>query len=128
MAERKVEIIDADGRITISEEVVAEIARVAAMRVDGIARPKGGMPGGLKGFFGGEDISPDIKTELNEDGAHVELKIAVEYGFPVHEVAQGIQENVENDIKQMAGVEVTGVDIYVKKVVPSERRDEQEQS
>ena len=118
MAERKVEIIDEDGRITISEDVIAAIARIAAEKVDGIARHAGGVAGGLKSFFGGEDLAPNIKTDLGDEGVHVELRIAVEYGYPVHEVAQGIQANVQKDIEALAGVTVTGIDVYVKKVVP----------
>lgn len=118
MAERKVEIVDEDGRISISEEVIAAIARIAAERVDGIARPTGGVSGGIKSIFAGEDVAPNIKTELNEEGVHVELRIVVEYGYPVHEVAQGIQVNVQKDIEELAGVNVTGIDVYVKKVVP----------
>jgi len=118
MAERKVEIVDEDGRITISEDVIASIARIATEKIDGIARPTGGVSGGIKSIFGGEDVSPNIKTELTEDGVHLELRIAVEYGYPVHEVAQGIQVNVQKDIEEMAGVKVTGIDVYVKKVVP----------
>ena len=118
MAEKKVEIVDEDGRISISEDVIASIARIAAEKVDGIARPPGGVSGGIKSIFGGEDVAPNIKTELNEEGVHVELRIAVEYGYPVHEVAQGIQVNVQKDIEELAGVTVTGIDVYVKKVVP----------
>jgi|LZCG01.1.fsa_nt_gb uncharacterized alkaline shock family protein YloU len=118
MAERRVEIVDEDGRITISEEVIAAIARIAAEKVDGIARSSKGVTGGIKSFFGGEDLSPTIKTELAEDGVRVELRIAVEYGYPVHEVAQGIQRNVQQDIEKLAGVTVTRIDVYVKKVVP----------
>lgn len=118
MAEKKVEIVDQDGRITISEDVIAAIARIAAERVDGIARHSGGVTGGLKSFFGGEDLAPNIKTDLGEEGVRVELRIAVEYGYPVHEVAQGVQANVQKDIEELAGVAVTGIDVYVKKVVP----------
>ena len=118
MVEKKVNIGDEDGRITISEEVIAAIARIAAGKVDGIAHQLGSVSGGLKRVFGGEDLSPTIKTELTEDGVHIELRIAVEYGYPVHEVAQGIQGNVQQDIEKLAGVTVTGVDVFVKKVVP----------
>jgi uncharacterized alkaline shock family protein YloU len=118
MAERRVEIIDEDGRITISEDVITSISRIAAEKVDGVARPSGGVGVGLKSIFGGEDLSPNIKTELAEDGVHVELRISVEYGYPVHEVAQGIQVNVQKDIETLAGVTVKGIDVYVKKVAP----------
>jgi len=45
MAERKVEIVDEDGLITISEDVIAAIARIAAGKVDGIALSTGGAGG-----------------------------------------------------------------------------------
>jgi uncharacterized alkaline shock family protein YloU len=117
MAEKRVEIIDEDGRITIAEEVISSIARIAAEKVDGIARSSGGS-GGLKSIFGGEDIAPNIKTELANEQVRVELRIAAEYGYPVHAVARGVQQNVELDIEKLAGVKVSSVDVYVKKVVP----------
>ena len=118
MADKRVEIVDEDGRITIAEDVIASIARIAAEKVDGIAQSSGGVGGGLRSIFGGEDIAPNIKTELTEDTARVELRIAVEYGYPVHEVAQGVQQNVQSDIEKMAGITVSSIDVYVKKVVP----------
>jgi len=117
MAEKSVKITDEDGQITISEEVVTSIARIAAEKVDGIARSSKTV-GGLKSFFGGEDTASTIKSEFSDNGVHIELTIAVEYGYPVHEVAQGVQNNVQKDIEEMAGIDVLGVDIYVKKVIP----------
>ncbi len=124
MAERKIEIIDEDGKITMGEEVITSIARIAAGRVDGIIKTPGG--GGFRGIFGGEDLSPNIRTELSDAGVHVELRIAVEYGYPVHEVAQGVQAKVEKDITELAGVNVTGVDVYVKKIVPPPTHEDAE--
>jgi uncharacterized alkaline shock family protein YloU len=118
MAERKVEIVDEDGRITIAEDVIASIARIAAETVDGIARSSGGGSGGLMSIFGIEDIAPNIKTELSQDNVRIELRIGVEYGYPVHEVAQGVQQNVQQDVERLAGVTVSKVDVFVKKVVP----------
>lgn len=117
MAEKRVEIIDEDGRITIAEEVIASITRIAAEKVDGIGHASS-SPGGLMSIFGGEDVAPNIKTELANDQVRIELRIAVEYGYPVHAVARGVQQNVEQDIERLAGVTVSSVDVYVKKVVP----------
>jgi uncharacterized alkaline shock family protein YloU len=118
MAEKRVELIDEDGRISIAEDVISSIARIAAEKVDGIAQASSSGGGGLMSIFGGEDIAPNIKTELSDDAVRVELRISVEYGYPVHEVAQGIQQNVQRDIEQLAGVKVANVDVFVKKVVP----------
>jgi len=122
MAEKRIEITDENGRITMAEEVIVAIARIAAERVTGIARSTGGA-GGLKGIFGGEDIAPAVKIELANDQARIELRIAVEYGYAVHAVARGVQENVEVDVERLAGVAVSSVDVYVKKVVPPPTHD-----
>lgn len=118
MAERRVEIIDEDGRITIAEDVIASIARIAAEKVDGIAHSDGAGGGGLQRIFGGEDLAPNIKAELAEGAVQLELRIAVEYGYPVHEVASAVQQNVQSDVERLAGVSVTSVNVNVKKVVP----------
>ena len=118
MADKRVELIDEDGRISIAEDVIASIARIAAEKVDGIAHSSSGGGGGLMSIFGGEDVAPNIKTELSNEEVRVELRISVEYGYPVHEVAQGVQQNVQRDIEQLAGITVANVDVFVKKVVP----------
>ncbi len=118
MADKRVELIDEDGRISIAEDVISSIARIAADKVDGIAHSSGSGGSGLMSIFSGEDIAPNIKTELTNEEVRVELRISVEYGYPVHEVAQGVQQNVQRDIEQFAGVTVSNVDVFVKKVVP----------
>jgi len=126
MADRRIEIVDEDGRITISDAVICAIARFAAERVPGAARPLRTTGLGLMGLFGGEDLSPIIRTEFDDKGVRLELRIVVEYGYPVHEVAQGVQAAVRADIAEIAGITVTGVDVLVRKVVPpqSPRRTE----
>ncbi len=126
MADKRVEIVDEDGRISIAEDVIASIARIAAERVDGIAQSSGGSSGGLMSIFGGEDLAPNIKTELSGEEVRLELRIAVEYGYPVHEVAQGVQQNVQRDIESLAGISVTGIDVYVKKVAAPHTHDAEE--
>lgn len=126
MADKRVEIIDEDGRISIAEDVIASIARIAAEKVDGIAHSSGSGSGGLMSIFSGEDVAPNIKTELSNEQVRLELRISVEYGYPVHEVAQGVQQNVQRDIEQLAGVTVAHVDVFVKKVVPPHTHSEEE--
>jgi uncharacterized alkaline shock family protein YloU len=118
MADRKIEIQDEEGRITISDDVIAAIARFATEKVPGAARPVRTSGLGIMGLFGGEDLSPNIKTELDEKGVHLELRIVVEYGYPVHEVARGVQAAVRADMAEIAAIPVTGVDVLVRKVIP----------
>ncbi len=126
MADKRVELIDEDGRISIAEDVITSIARIAADKVDGIAHSSGSGSGGLMSIFSGEDVAPNIKTELSNEVVRLELRISVEYGYPVHEVAQGVQQNVQRDIELLAGVTVSHVDVFVKKVVPPHTHSDEE--
>ena len=101
------------GQINIAEEVIASIASIAASEVEGLADVKQGTIAEIVGIFGGRQKGVDVR--LNEKGqVHVNLKVTVAYGHPIHEVARRIQQKVTEDIRAMTGLEVEGVNIYVK--------------
>ena len=123
MAEKRVEIVDAE-RTHHDRRRGDRVDRADCRRARDRhrARPRAAA-GGLKGIFGGEDAATSVKIELANEQARIELRIAVEYGYPVHSVARGVQENVEVDIEKLAGVAVSSVDVYVKRVVPPQTHD-----
>ncbi len=115
MAEQPVELESPYGKILLHHEVVSVIAAEALKKVEG-ARPLRG-PQGIRGFFGGEE---GIKLNAAAGEVNVEVGIAVAYGYPVHEVAQGVQQAVREELERLGGVKVRRVDVYVKKVLPPE--------
>lgn len=101
------------GQINIAEEVIASIASIAASEVEGLADVKQGAIAEIVGIFGGRQKGVDVR--LDEKGrVNVNLKVTVAYGHPIHEVARRIQHKVTEDIRSMTGLEVEGVNIYVK--------------
>lgn len=101
------------GQINIAEEVIASIASIAASEVEGLADVKQGAIAEIVGIFGGKQKGVDVR--LDEKGhVSVNLKVTVAYGHPIHEVARRIQQKVTEDIRAMTGLEVEGVNIYVK--------------
>lgn len=101
------------GQINIAEEVIANIASIAAAEVEGLAGVKQGGMADIVGIFGGKQKG--VEVHLNDLGqVQVSLKVTVAYGHPIHEVARSIQEKVTHDINAMTGLDVQGVDVYVK--------------
>ena len=104
---------DSTGTITYANEVVAVIAGVAANEVEGVA----GMcaANGISEVFSRntKNVTRGIKVEITDNVVSVDVTIVVEYGFPVPEVAQGIQENVKKAIETMTGMSVKSVDVHV---------------
>lgn len=56
---------------------------------------------------------------MDDNDVRIRITIMTEYGHPVHQVAQGVQENVKADIERLTGAPVSGIDVYVTKVVPA---------
>lgn len=99
------------GRLTIRPEVLAGIVGKTVDQMEGV---KLWQPKGFMGVLGGES---GVELAGPEPGAiDVNVKIAVMYGYPVHEVAQGVQQAVREALEGLAGVRVREINVYVQEV------------
>ncbi len=106
-----------EGKISISRDVIATIAGLAAADVAGVAPPKGGtMPRG-------EAVRRLVEVEVAEGRVKLALKVGVLYGHAVQEVAQELQTRVKTEVEKMTALPVDEVDVEVVRVVfPEEGR------
>ncbi len=114
MAEQKLILERPLGRVTMNLPVLEAIVARAVDKVEGVRPLRGG--GGLINIFAGPEEG--LQIVLGDERVDVELKIAVVLGYPVHEVAQGVQQAVREDLEGLAGVNVGRVDVFVKQVIP----------
>ena len=101
------------GVVKIADEVVANIAGIAAMDVEGIFA------------LGGNEILQRVKIKNPAKGVKVEvtnktvkcdLSLVVAFGYQIPVVSQKVQEKVKTTIENMTGLEVTDVNIHVEGV------------
>ena len=114
MAEQKLILERPLGRVSMNLPVLEAIVAQAVDKVEGVRPLRGG--GGLMNIFSGPEEG--LQIVLGDERVDVELKIAVVLGYPVHEVAQGVQRAVREDLEGLAGVNVGRVDVFVKQVIP----------
>ena len=116
MAENKEYIAkaDTDGNITISEEVVASIAGIAAMEIDGIASL--GVTN-VTDFLSKKSPSKGVKITFGEDSVAVNLTVTVKKGAVIPTVASAVQTNIINSIESMTGIKVEYVNVKVAGVM-----------
>ena len=114
MAEQKLILERPLGRVSMNLPVLEAIVARAVDKVEGVRPLRGG--GGLMNIFSGPEEG--LQIVLGDERVDVELKIAVVLGYPVHEVAQGVQQAVREDLEGLAGVNVGRVDVFVKQVIP----------
>lgn len=102
------------GDIRISEEVVAIIASVAAMEVEGVAGMSGGIAGGIAEILGRKNLSKGVKVEVGEKEAAIDVYVIVEYGSRIPEVSWNVQEKVKQRVETMTGLNVVEVNIHIQ--------------
>ncbi|MFO8033824.1 MAG: Asp23/Gls24 family envelope stress response protein [Candidatus Bipolaricaulota bacterium] len=116
MAEQHVVMELALGTVSVDSDVLAATVGKALDKVEGVRPLRGG--GGVIGIFGGGEESVHLETQ--GDMVNVELRIAVILGYPVHEVAQAVQQAVREDLEQLASARVGQLNVFVKRVISPE--------
>ncbi|HOE97588.1 MAG TPA: Asp23/Gls24 family envelope stress response protein [Candidatus Sumerlaeota bacterium] len=109
------------GRIQINNDVIATIASLAAVEVDGIVSVAGGSSlaevWGSKGMKKGITVTTDEAT----GNATIDLEVNVEYGVDVYKAAHQLQRSVKNAVESMTGLHVDAVNVSISSIVLGER-------
>lgn len=109
------------GEVKIADEVVAVIAGLAAMEVDGVASTVGNATKELVNKLGKKSFSKGVKVDVLEGIVTVSLSMNMKFGYSIKEVTEKVQEKVKSAIENMTGLEVADVNIRVVGVdVPEE--------
>ncbi len=104
------------GNVRIADEVVAIIAGLAAIEVDGVAGMSGGLAGGIAELLGKRNLSKGVKVEVGDREAAADLFLVVNYGVSIPEVALNVQRNVSRAISSMTGLSVVEVNVHIQGV------------
>ena len=116
MAENKEYIAksDNDGSVTISVEVVASIAGIAAMEIEGIASL--GVAN-MTDFLSKKSATKGVKISFGENSVGVNITVTVKKGAVIPSVASSVQSNIITSIESMTGIKVEYVNVKVAGVM-----------
>jgi uncharacterized alkaline shock family protein YloU len=96
------------GSLTLSEDVVATIAGLAAKEVGGIH-----SVGKTPLISLGDDPKRGVGAEVGEKQAAFDLDIVVEYGNDIREIAKELRERTAEEVKKMASRDVVEINVHV---------------
>ena len=109
------------GEVKIADDVVAIIAGLAAMEVEGVASMAGNATRELISKLGMKSLSKGVKVDVLDGIVTVSLTLNLLYGYGVKDISVKVQEKVKSSIENMTGLEVADVNIRVAGVkVPEE--------
>ena len=102
----------AGGSLRISSEVLAKIARLAALEIEGVA-DVAVEAGGVKSLIDRVVPPEPVRVEMKNEVADITVSIVVPAGVKIPDVAQKIQENVKQSVQSMTQISVAQVNIVV---------------
>lgn len=109
------------GEVKIADEVVAIIAGLAAMEVEGVSSMSGTTTREIIGKLGMKTLSKGVKVDVLEGIVTVTLTLTLKYGYGILDTTSLVQEKVKAAIENMTGLIVADVNIRVAGVdVPEE--------
>jgi len=101
------------GEVKIASDVVAVIAALAAMEVDGVHAMAGNMTNELIGKLGMKNLSKGVKILMEGGIVRVDMMVVVNYGYSIPEVSEQVQERVSQQIENMTGLSVSEVNVRI---------------
>ena len=101
------------GKVEIAPEVIEVIAGIAAAEVDGLFAMRGNFASGVVEKFGKKSHSKGVKVELTDNGVLIDLFVVLNFGVSIPEVAQNLQSNIRQTLKNMTALEIDEINVHV---------------
>ena len=108
-----IKLKDNQGEVIVADEVIAVIAGIAAMEVEGVASMAGNATRELISKIGIKTLSKGVAVDVIGDVATVDVTLNLKYGYNIVEVSGKVQEKVKAAVQNMTGLNVAVVIIRV---------------
>ena len=99
--------------IKIANEVVAVIAALAAMEVDGVKSMAGNITNEMIQKLSKKSLSKGVRVDVNEGRVSVVLMLNIDYNASIPKVSEDVQNRVKNAIESMTDLCVLEVVVKV---------------
>ena len=111
---------NAIGNVRIASDVLARIAGIAALDVEGVHAVSASYDRNAVSKVSRSALAKGVKVLLQDGRASVDLALTVGYGHNIPEACREVQEKVSLTINNMTGLTVTNVNVRVAGVAMSD--------
>lgn len=118
--EVKKESAESLGTVKIHEKVILAIVKKAALSVEGVHDLE--ATGLLGKVIGSKDGA--VQVDMGENDVDVDVKVNLLMGAHAPTVAAKLQEAIANEVRKLAGLEVSKVNIHVMGLTTPPETDE----
>ncbi|MBO5386965.1 MAG: Asp23/Gls24 family envelope stress response protein [Lachnospiraceae bacterium] len=101
------------GNISIADGVVASIAGIAAIEVEGVSKLTGNISKDIVSKLGKKNLANGVKIEIVDGVVVADISVEINYGTSIKKVSEEIQVKVKQAIETMTGLSVGIVNVVV---------------
>ena len=101
------------GAVQIADDVVAMVAAIAAMEIDGVSAMAGNITNELMSKVGMKKLTKGVRVEVIGKRVVVDLAVTMKYGYNIPATSQKVQMKVKNAIENMTGLKVEYVNVRI---------------
>lgn len=102
------------GAVKIHKNVIVSVAAIAATEIDGVKSVAKGLKSALCELAGAR-AAYAIKVDFDKNGEiRLLIPLVIKYGFNIPDVANKVQENVNNALDKMTNLPVRDIKIIVQ--------------
>lgn len=103
-----------DGAIQISEDVVASIAAMAVLEVEGVCGLSSNLGADLAEMLGKKSLGKGIRiTSAENDALVIDCNIVVQFGQAIFDLAKAVQDAVKSSVESITGLTVEQVNVNI---------------
>ena len=112
-----------NGSIPISEEVVASVAAMAVLEVEGVCGLASNLGYDLAEMLGKKTLAKGIRLTSDGEALRIDCEIVAQFGQAVFVLARNVQEHVKTCVESLTGLKVSQVNVNVSGIaLPREGR------
>ena len=101
------------GTLRINNDVIASIAKNAALQVDGVVGVRTNTWTTISDFLRKGYHHKGVTLDISENDVKIDISIIVKFGVMIPEAANLAQENIRTSIEEMTGLTVSEVNINI---------------
>ena len=105
--------VDSYGEVRIADDVVGNIAGIAATEVEGVAGTVGNATKELMSRMGLNPRSKGVRVVIDSNVVTVDLALIMKYGYNIPITSKQVQERVKTSIENMTGLTVSNVGVRI---------------
>ncbi len=104
------------GTVRVHKNVIASIASLAALEIEGVKRVGGDLKSGIMQMLVTKTLFA-IKVDINKsEEVFVSIPLVIKYGFNIPEVADKVQESVRSSLEKMTNLSIKEININVRAI------------